>query len=76
MVCFAYQNKLSEPYYESLAEDIGLDVAQFNRDRNSPEAQAAIEKDMALAEAFGIRGDTHLRHERVASSRRYAVSVL
>jgi protein-disulfide isomerase len=53
---FAYQDKLGEAYYLELAEKIGLDMDKFNRDRNSPEAQAAIDQDVALAEALGIRG--------------------
>ncbi len=53
---FAYQDKLGDAYYQDLAKQVGLDVAQFNRDRTSPEAQAAIEQDIKLAEAFGIRG--------------------
>ncbi|MEM9165018.1 MAG: DsbA family protein, partial [Cyanobacteria bacterium P01_F01_bin.4] len=31
---FAYQDRLGEDYYVELAEIIGLDVEQFNRDRN------------------------------------------
>ena len=53
---FAFQDKLGEDYYVELAEQIGLDIAQFNRDRNSPEAQAAIDKDVALAKELGLRG--------------------
>ncbi len=53
---FAYQDKLSEDYYKALAEQIGLDMERFNRDRNSPAAQAAIDQDVALAEALGIQG--------------------
>lgn len=53
---FAYQDKLGEAYYVSLAEQIGLDMERFERDRNSPEAAAAINQDIALGEAFGIQG--------------------
>ncbi len=53
---FAFQDKLGEDYYVELAEQIGLDIEQFNRDRNSPEADAAIKQDIALAEALDIRG--------------------
>jgi protein-disulfide isomerase len=53
---FAYQDKLGEAYYLKLAADIGLDIEQFNRDRNSPEAQTAIDQDVELAEALSIRG--------------------
>ena len=53
---FAYQNKLGEDYYVELAEQVGLDVEQFNRDRTSPEAAAAIEKDIQLARDLDLRG--------------------
>ena len=53
---FAYQDKLGEAYYEELAQQIGLDMEKFERDRNSPAAQAAIDKDVELAQALGIRG--------------------
>lgn len=53
---FAFQDRLGEDYYVELAEQIGLDIEQFNRDRNSPAADAAIQQDIALAEALDIRG--------------------
>ncbi len=53
---FAYQDKLSEDYYVELAKQIGLDMEKFERDRNSPAAQATIDKDVELAQALGIRG--------------------
>ncbi|MEM6450385.1 MAG: thioredoxin domain-containing protein [Cyanobacteria bacterium P01_D01_bin.105] len=53
---FAYQDKLGEDYYVELAEQIGLDIEQFNRDRTSPEAAAAIEKDIQLARDLDLRG--------------------
>ncbi len=53
---FAFQDKLGEDYYVELAEQIGLDMAQFNRDRKSPEAEAAINQDIELAEALDVRG--------------------
>ncbi|MEL6325522.1 MAG: thioredoxin domain-containing protein [Cyanobacteria bacterium J06626_23] len=53
---FAYQDRLSEDYYVELAEAIGLDVEQFNRDRNSPEAEAAVAADRQLAERLRLRG--------------------
>ena len=53
---FAFQDKLGEDYYVELAEEIGLDMAQFERDRNSPEAQAAIDQDIKLAEALKVQG--------------------
>lgn len=55
---FAFQDKIktNENYFTELAEQIGLDMEQFERDRNSPEAQAAIDQDIALAESLGLRG--------------------
>lgn len=53
---FAYQDKLGEDYYVELAEQVGLDVEKFNQDRNSPEAQAAIDQDVELARALELGG--------------------
>ena len=53
---FAFQDKLGEDYYVELAEQVGLDMEQFERDRNSPDAQAAIDKDIELAESLQIQG--------------------
>lgn len=53
---FAFQDKLGEEYYVSLAKEIGLDMEKFERDRNSPEAQAAIDQDTKLAESLQVRG--------------------
>ena len=53
---FAYQDQLGEDYYVDLAEQMGLDLEKFNRDRNSPEAQAAVDADLALAQKLELRG--------------------
>ena len=53
---FAFQDKLGEDYYLELAEQVGLNIDQFNKDRNSPEAETAIQKDIALAEKLGLKG--------------------
>ena len=53
---FAQQNELGEALYMTIAEDLNLDLEQFNRDRNSPEAKAAINKDLELAQQVGVRG--------------------
>ncbi|MEO1127849.1 MAG: thioredoxin domain-containing protein [Cyanobacteria bacterium J06639_16] len=53
---FAYQARLGEDLYIELAEEIGLDVEQFNRDRNSEAAAAAVESDLKLAEELELRG--------------------
>ncbi len=53
---FAFQEKLGEDYYVELAEQIGLDMKKFERDRNSPEAEAAVAKDVELASELDLRG--------------------
>ena len=53
---FAYQDRLGEAYYVELAEQIGLDIEQFNRDRNSDAAAQAVAEDLALAEALELPG--------------------
>ena len=53
---FAFQDRLGDDYYEELAQEIGLDVEQFNRDRNSPEAEAAVAKDREFAASLQLRG--------------------
>lgn len=46
---FRRQDELGEELYVSLAEELGLDLEQFNRDRASDAAKAAIARDLALA---------------------------
>jgi protein-disulfide isomerase len=53
---FAQQSKLGEGFYLELANTLKLDVDKFNRDRNSPEAKAAIKKDFELGKSLGVRG--------------------
>ena len=53
---FDQQNQLGEALYVAIAEDLNLDLDQFNRDRNSREAKAAIQTDLELAQEVGIRG--------------------
>lgn len=52
---FANQDRLGDALYRELAEQIGLDVEQFNRDRNSDAAQAAVDADLALAEQLKLQ---------------------
>lgn len=51
---FAYQDQLGEDLYLELATAMGLDLEQFNRDRASPEAEAAIQRDLALAQRLEL----------------------
>lgn len=53
---FANQDRLGDALYVELAEQIGLDVERFNRDRTSDTAQAAIDADMALVQQLQLRG--------------------
>ncbi|PZV09671.1 MAG: protein-disulfide isomerase [Leptolyngbya sp.] len=53
---FVNQNRLGEDLYIELAEAMQLDMEQFNRDRGSTEATAAIEQDLALAEQLQLQG--------------------
>lgn len=46
---FANQDALGDGLYEEIAQDLNLDLAQFNRDRQSEAAKAAIARDLALA---------------------------
>ena len=53
---FAQQEQLGEDLYVEIAQDLNLDLEQFNRDRQSAAAQAAIQKDLELAQALGLSG--------------------
>jgi protein-disulfide isomerase len=53
---FEGQKQLGEPLYASIAQKLNLKLDKFNTDRNSPAAEAAIAKDMQLAQQLGIQG--------------------
>lgn len=53
---FVGQKNLSEAFLVSTAENLKLDLAKFNQDRNGKEAEAAIAKDVELAQSLGIDG--------------------
>ncbi len=53
---FEQQGKLGDELYLELANNLKLDVERFNRDRQSPEAKAAIKKDFELGKSLGVRG--------------------
>lgn len=52
---FAHQERLGEDLYLELATAIGLDLERFNQDRRSPEAEAAIQRDVALAQRLELQ---------------------
>ncbi|MEY3298406.1 MAG: Na(+)/H(+) antiporter NhaA 2 [Cyanobacteriota bacterium] len=51
---FANQERLGEDLYLELATAIGLDMAKFNQDRTSPEAAAAVQRDLELAQRLEL----------------------
>ncbi|NES81996.1 MAG: thioredoxin domain-containing protein [Moorea sp. SIO2B7] len=53
---FQQQDKLGEQLYIAIAEILDLDLEQFNRDRNSQVATAAIAEDLNLAQTLAING--------------------
>ncbi len=53
---FARQKDLGETLYVNLAEELGLNQEQFERDRQSPETIAIINRDLELGRALGIEG--------------------
>ncbi len=53
---FEQQKDLGENLYVAIAENLNLDLAKFNRDRQSKEAEAAINQDVQIARQLGING--------------------
>ncbi len=53
---FARQQELGESLYLALAQELGLDLEQFDRDRQSAATAAAIDRDVELGRALGIEG--------------------
>jgi len=53
---FANQTALSDAKYEEWAKEAGLDVARWKKDKDSPEVEAEIKKDMAQGSAAGANG--------------------
>ncbi|MGC9503613.1 DsbA family protein [Baaleninema sp.] len=53
---FENQDRLGEELYVEIATDLGLDLAQFDRDRNSDESLQAIQADLELADELGLNG--------------------
>ncbi len=48
--------KLSNEVINNIAVDLGLDMAQFNKDMNSPEIRQMIQKDLMDAQKAGVTG--------------------
>lgn len=53
---FARQDELGDKLYTDIAQQLQLDLAQFDRDRNSDAALKAINSDLDLAQSIGITG--------------------
>ena len=51
---FANQVRLGDALYVELAQQIGLDLDQFNRDRNGTASLTAIQRDLQLAQRLQI----------------------
>lgn len=50
------QGQLDEARIMSVAEQVGLDLDRLRRDMDSPEVEAVLQRNFALAEELGIRG--------------------
>jgi protein-disulfide isomerase len=54
---FKAQDRFKEEgIFEELAEEIGLDMKRFNKDRQNPQYQRTIDQDMKQGQAAGVRG--------------------
>src|SRR6185436_11717605 len=53
---FANQQGLSEAKYEEWAKEIGLNVAKWKADKESPEIAAQIQKDNSYGQSVGADG--------------------
>jgi protein-disulfide isomerase len=56
---FANQRALTRPDLERYAEQLGLDMGQFNAALNSEKFKAQVDKDLAESQRNGIRGTPH-----------------
>ena len=53
---FALKGKIRPENYEQIAQDLKLNIAKFNNDRQSPQALAQVEADQQQAEKLDING--------------------
>jgi len=53
---FENQRELSPDNYKKWAKELGLDMARFEKDMNSPEVQAQIDRDTADARSAEVSG--------------------
>lgn len=53
---FANYKGLNETFLTQIAQDLELDMEQFQRDRRDRRLQAQVQADMQLARSVGVRG--------------------
>jgi protein-disulfide isomerase len=53
---FEHQDALNEGLYNQIAQEVGLNMKRFDRDRNSAAATKAITDDLKLADIIGVEG--------------------
>jgi protein-disulfide isomerase len=53
---FAHQSTLGDELYQRIAQDLKLNMAQFERDRRSTAATKAIADDLKIADSVGAQG--------------------
>jgi protein-disulfide isomerase len=53
---FANFNQLSEEKIRALAKEVGLDLARFDRDRNSQKLRDEVLRDQGLGQQVGVQG--------------------
>ena len=53
---FANQQALQPDNFKQYAQELGMDVAKFEQDMNSPEVQQQIQEDMQLARQSAVNG--------------------
>ena len=49
-------SNLNEKKIVEIAEELGLDMEQFHKDRQLPSSQKLIDEDLANGEKIGVRG--------------------
>jgi protein-disulfide isomerase len=52
----AHRDALDRASLDKYAKDLGLDLARFARDIDSPEAEARVAADEAQAHTLGVKG--------------------
>jgi protein-disulfide isomerase len=53
---FANSNQLSEAKIRTLAQELGLDMARFDNDRNAQNLREEVVRDQALGQKAGVQG--------------------